>query len=132
METRFPSLTRHELSIMETLWAFPCLDYHEIIQRAAEQGECIPEGSVHRALRRLLDYDFIVISGEKSAASTRIKKFSPAITIDEYICAVLDENPILEEKHLPGVIVFLYRKIRSRETRAELLAIIQNEKERLQ
>ena len=126
------SVSPKELAVLEVLWAEENIDYHRILDLSEYYRNPINPQMIHRLLRSLQDKKLIEVSGEEKVASTIIKRYRPAITIDEYICAVLDENPILEEKHLPGVIVFLYRKIRSRETRAELLAIIQNEKERLQ
>lgn len=125
------SVSPKELSVLETLWAEENIDYHRMLALSEESRTPISPHVIHRLLRSLQEKKLIEVSGEEKVVSTVIKRYRAAVSMEEYLYAVLEGNPFFKETHLPGVILFLYQKIRGRETRAALLKSIQNEKERL-
>lgn len=82
------AFTKNELHTMEVLWRFPDIDFHEIVRYSEAQGMPISENSVHRIIRRLLENDFISVSGETKLGRTTIKKYRAIIEREEYLLRV--------------------------------------------
>lgn len=123
------ALPSAELHIMEALWVHSNIGYNEIIQLAAQNGKSIHVKRIHRLLHQLEEKKLIVVTDTVKVARTTMKKYSASISREVYLAALLESNPVYNEKQLPGMLCYLLKHIKKPETADKLFEIIQTVKE---
>ena len=132
MRMEVNNLSPDEIVIMETLWNHENIGFNAILQYAEQEGGYLNRNTLLGHLESLCAKDMIRVSREEKILlnNTTIKQYSAICTREEYLAAVLENNPIFDESIFPGILASIMKNISSQETINKSLRTIEQEKKR--